>query len=523
MKCAFSAVLAAGLLAACPAGAQAPERTLSIAFADPLSSMDPQLNNFAGDRSVDVHFWDLLVENKYNALQPGLAESWKLLDDRTWEFKLRPNVRWHDGQAFTAEDILFSYRRAPNVAGSLATFAGYLRTVDSVTATDPLTLRIRTKDPNPLLPLNLASIHIVSKHVGEGATTDDYNSGRAVVGTGPYRFVSYAHGDRVVMRRNDDYWGGAQPWSRVNYRFIGNPASRTAALLAGDVDVIDKVSESDLPNMRARADVEVFAFSGLRVLLLLPSFTPGPTPFARGNDGRPLPQNPLLDQRVRQALSLAINRQALAERLMAGTAEATGQWMPHDTFGYNKAIPVPAPDPDTARRLLAAAGFPDGFQLTLHVPSDRYVKGPETAQGVAQMWTRIGVRTTVEAVPWAIFAARAQKAEYAMSTLAWGNGTGEASYALVNVLGSFDQESGRGALNWGRYNNPAVDKSLEDAMMAFDDGARARILEHSAELVTADVGVIPLFHYQNIWASHRGLVVAPMTSDRTAAQMVTVR
>jgi peptide/nickel transport system substrate-binding protein len=230
-----------------------------------------------------------------------------------------------------------------------------------------------------------------------------------------------------------------------------------------------------------------------------------------------------LDRRVRQALSIAINRQGLTERLMAGTAEPAGQWMPADTFGYNKAIPVPTPDPEAARRLLAEAGFPDGFQLTVHVPSDSYVKGPETIQGVAQMWTRIGVRTTVEAVPWAVFATRAQKAEYLMSALAWGNGTGEASYALINVLGSYDTDSGRGALNWGRYANPAVDRALDDAMMTFDDGARRRILEHSAELVSEDVGVIPLFHYQIIWASRRGLLVKPLTSDRTAAQMVTVR
>jgi len=523
MKCAFGAILAMGLLAVCPAGAQAPERTLTIGYADRVSSLDPQFNNYSGDRSLDVHFWDLLIVNTENELRPQLAESWKALDDRTWEFHLRPGVRWHDGQPFTAEDVQFSYNRAPNVPGSLATFAGYLRTIDSMEITDPLTIKIRTKDPNPLLPLNLASVHIVSKHVGEKATTEDYNSGRAVVGTGPYRLVSYTPGDRVIMRRNEDYWGGVQPWSRVNYVWIGNAASRTAALLAGDVDVIDKVSESDLAQLRTRADVEVFAFSGLRVLLMLPNFSLGSTAFARSNDGKPLATNPLLDPRVRQALSIAINREGLTERLMAGTAEPAGQWMPADTFGYNKAIPVPKPDPEGARRLLAQAGFPDGFQLTVHVPSDSYVKGPETVQGVAQMWTRIGVRTTVEAVPWATYATRAQKAEYLMSVLAWGNGTGEASYALINVLGSYDPPTGRGALNWGRYNNPAVDKALDQAMMTFDDNARRHILEQSAELVNADTGVIPLFHYQIIWAAHRGLVVKPLTSDRTAAQMVTAR
>ena len=307
MKRLLASSIAVALLAAAgAAGAQ----TLNIGFADPLSSLDPQLNNHAGDRSVDVHFWDLLVENKWNKLQPGLALSWKTLDPKTWEFKLRPGVKWHDGQPFTADDVIFSYQRARSVPGSVATFAGYLRTVESVTAKDPLTLIIKTNIPNPDLPLNLASVHIVSKHVGEKSATEDYNAGRAVVGTGPYKFVSYVPGDRVVMARNDNYWGGKQLWEKVNYRYINNAAARTANLLSGEVDVIDKVSVADLARLRQSPSVHVFAYPGLRVMLLQPSFRKGPNEYITGNDGKPLANNPLLDVRVRQALSLAIDRKA---------------------------------------------------------------------------------------------------------------------------------------------------------------------------------------------------------------------
>ena len=152
-----------------PSGASAAASAdkLSIGFADPLSSLDPQLNNHAGDRSVALHFWDLLIENKWNKLQPGLAVSWKPLDDKTWEFKLREGVKWQDGTPFTADDLIYSYTRARAVPGSVATYAGYLRTIDSMSAKDPLTLIVKTKAPNPDLPLNLASVHVVSKHVGE--------------------------------------------------------------------------------------------------------------------------------------------------------------------------------------------------------------------------------------------------------------------------------------------------------------------------------------------------------------------
>ena len=244
-KTLLSSLLAITLVGSIPV-ANAQGQSLNIAFADPLSSLDPQLNNYAGDRSVDLHFWDLLVENNYNKLQPGLALSWKNLDSKTWEFKLRPNVKWHDGTPFTAEDVIFSYQRARSVPGSLATFAGYLRTVESVTAKDPLTLIIKTNIPNPDLPLNLASVHIVSKHVGEKASTDSYNSGTAMVGTGPYKWVSYTPGEQVVMQHNDAYWGTKPLWDKVNYRYISNAPARTAALLSGDVDVIDKVSVADL-------------------------------------------------------------------------------------------------------------------------------------------------------------------------------------------------------------------------------------------------------------------------------------
>lgn len=503
------------------AGLAAHAQTLNIGFADPVSSMDPQLNNHAGDRSVDLHFWDLLVQNNFNKLQPGLAASWKNLDPKTWEFKLRSDVKWQDGKAFSAEDVIYSYQRARAVPGSVATFAGYLRTVESVTAKDPHTLIIKTTIPNPDLPLNLASVHIVSKHVGEKSATEDYNSGKAMVGSGPYKWVSYTPGDRVVMQRNEGYWGDKPIWDKVNYRYINNAASRTAALLAGDVDVIDKVSVSDLARLKSAPNIAVYPYDGLRVMLLQPSFNPAPNAFITDNAGKPLPKNPLLDQRVREALNLAINRGAIVDRILQDAATEANQWMPKNTYGYNPDIKNIPFDAAKAKKLLAGAGFPEGFKLTMHVPNDRYPQGPETAQVVAQFWTRIGVKTQVEVVPWAVYSGRANKNEFAMSMLAWGNGTGEASYALVNVLATVDAKKGLGASNWGHYSNAAVDKALTESTEEFDMAKREGILRQSAKVVSDDVGIIPLFHYRNIWAAKKGLKVTPFSSDRTTASMVT--
>ncbi len=515
----LSALFAAALLAA---GGAASAQNLSIAFADPISSVDPELNNHAGDRSLALHFWDSIVNSRDGGkLEPALASSWKALDDKTWEFKLRSDVKWQDGTPFTAQDIVFSFQRARNVPGSVASYAGALRTVESTTAKDAHTVVIKTNTPNPNLPLDIASIYIVSKHVGEKSKTEDYNAGRAVVGTGPYVFTSYVPGDRTVFERSPGYYGDKPQWDKVTYRFINNGAARTAALLAGDVDVIDKVAVTDVEKLRKTPSVSVYTYPGLRVLLLQPSFKAGSNEFIADNAGKPLAENPLRDVRVRQALSLAINRKAIAERVLQGTVTEANQWMPRNTFGYNPEVKDIAFNAEQAKKLLAEAGFPQGFQITIHVPGDRYPQAPETVQAVAQFWSRVGVKTKVEVVPWAVYSSRANKNDFAVSVIAWGNGTGEAGYGLLQTLASTDAKRGRGANNWGRYSNESVDKALDAATVEFDAPRRAAIFRHAAKLVTDDVGNIPLFHYQNIWAAKKGLKVVPLLSDRTTAMQVT--
>ncbi len=505
------------LLAATGASAE----SLRIGFADPISSLDPQLNNYAGDRSVALHFFESLADRRDDRTMPGLAKSWKVVDPLTWQFDLRDDVKWSDGTPMTADDFVFSYERARAVPGSVASYAGALRTVDTVTAKDAHTLIVKTKAPNANLLPDINSVYVVSRHAGENAQSADYNSGKALAGTGPYRFVSYVPGDRTIFERNDAYWGPKAEWDKVDYRFIANASSRTAALLAGDVDVIDKVAPTDIARLKQSPAVSVYAYQGLRALIIQPSFRKGPNDLIRDNAGKPLPENPLLDVRVRKALSLAINRQAIDERIMQGTVTEANQWMPSNTYGYNANIKNIPYDPTEAKKLLAEAGFPEGFQLTVSVPGDRYPQAPEALQAVAQFWTRIGIKVQLDVMPWAVYAGKANKNELAVSVIAWGNGTGEAAYALTNILTTVDSVKGQGASNWGHYSNPAVDKALQDATAEFDEAKRRAILENSVKVVSDDVGIIPLFHYQNIWAARKGLKVEPLVSDRTAAMMVT--
>lgn len=513
---AISTALAASLIATAVAA-----QDRRFGYTDPISSLDPQLNNHAGDHNAGQMFWAALTPKDTKGPVPWLAESWTLIDPTTWEFKIRDNANWSDGTPVTADDIAFSYARVRDVPGSVASFRGFVRTIASVEAKDPKTVIIKTNVPNPLLPTNLSTVYVVSKHVGETATTEDYNSGKAMITQGPYKLESYVPGDRVVMTRNEEFWGTRPEWKTVTFRYIANPAARTAALLAGDVDVIDKVSLSDLQSLRENDKVTVHDYPGLRVLLLQPSFNPAPNPFITDKAGKPLDKNPLLDQRVREALNIAINRDLIADRVLRGGATVASQWMPEGTFGYDPETGPIAFDVDRAKALLAEAGYPDGFKLTMHVPGERYPMAPEAAQAIAQFWTRIGVETQVEVVPFSVYSGKANANEYAMATIAWGNGTGEGTYAMTTILGTVSKEKGLGASNWGRYSSAEHDRLLEAATSEFDDAKREAIIRDAVKVVSKDVGVIPLFHYKNIWASRKGLKVMPWTSDRSVPMQVT--
>jgi peptide/nickel transport system substrate-binding protein len=498
---------------------------LRIGLAAPATSMDPHFYNASPNISVSLHVFDHLTHRSPDAkVIPWLAEKWEPVGDTAWDFHLRPGVKFHDGTPLTPDDIAFSIGRVPNVPNSPGNFGGYVRSVSSVETIDANTVRIHTKVPVPTLPGDLATIFIVSRHAGQNATTEDYNSGKAAIGSGPYRLVHYVSGDRVELARNEDWWGPKPEWEHVTIRFIPAPATRTAALLAGDVDLIDVPPASDLPRLKQDPRISVFSIQGLRVIFLYPDFSrKGEEPFITDNDDKPLAVNPLLDVRVRQALSLAINREGLADRVMQGTAVATGQWLPPGTFGYNPDVKVPPYDPDKAKALLAEAGFPAGFKLTLHTPNDRYPNDAATAQAVAQMWTRVGVKTNVVAIPWASYAGRANHQEFSMGLIGWGSNTAEAGYTLVNVIGTFDPKVSRGSANTGRYSNPALDALTDKATSTLDDRAREALLRQEVATSMADVPFIPMYQLINFWAARKGITYDAREDERSVAMNAHLR
>lgn len=511
--------ICAALLLLAALAQQTRAQDLRIGVAALSSSVDPHFYNLAANVSLSLHIFDRLTQRAADStLLPGLAISWRPVSETVWEFKLRPGVKWSDGTDFTADDVAFTITRARNVPNSPSSFAGFLRAITQVEVVDPQTVRFHTAAAAPNVPIDLATIAIVSRHAGQDATTDDYNTGGAAIGTGPYRLVHFERGASVELVRNDAWWGAPPEWQHVTFRGIPNAGARVAALLAGDVDLIDQPPLASLQQLKSDKRVTVFEAQGLRVIFLGPDYTrQGEEPFITDNDGHKLVKNPLLDRRVRQALSIAINRQGLVDQVMQGEATPTGQWMPAGTPGYLPDSPPPTYDPARARALLAEAGYPQGFRLTLHTPNDRYPNDAATSQAIAQMWTRIGVATTVEVLPGAVYAPRGVHHEFSMGLWGWSNNTAEAGSALINMLGTEDAKSGRGVSNVAGYSNPALDALTDRALATLDDAQRAALFREATRMITDDVALITLFHIINPWAGRVGISYQARADEQTYA------
>ena len=503
------AIVAAGTVAA---------QELKIAVAADVTSADPHFFNLFPNNNIAEHIFDKLVQmDPDSKMIPGLATSWKTVDDKTWEFKLRKGVKFHDGSELTAEDVVYSIDRVPNVPNSPGPFTAYTKAIIGKEIVDPYTIRFKYAAPYPLAPNDLSTIYIVSKKVATGATTEDFNSGKAAIGSGRYKLARYVSGDRVELARNDNYWGEKSPWPKVTFKIIKNEAARVAALLSGDVDAIEQPPIADLPRLKTDPKFVVTSKISHRVIYFNFDHLQRASPFITAKDGKPLDKNPLTDLRVRRAISKAINRPAIAERVMESQAIPSGQLVSEKLFGHVPGLKAEAYDPEGAKKLLAEAGYPDGFNITIHGPSGRYVNDEKIVQAVAQMLTRIGIVSKVETAPMGPYSGRASKQEFSFHMVGWGASTGEASSPLRSLLATFNRDKGLGAVNWGRYSNPKVDYVIDQALQQVNDENRSQMLQQATRMAMDDLGIMPIHFQYTIWATRKGVQYAPRTDEYTLA------
>jgi peptide/nickel transport system substrate-binding protein len=543
-----SRVLATAFAATMLASGAVSAAELKIGMASEPSAIDPHYHNLGPNNEIRRHMFESVIwQDEQQKLSPLLATSWKPTGETTWEFKLRKGVKFHDGSDFTANDFIYTACRIPNVKESPSSFTIYTKAMQKIDTPDDHTLIIHTAKPYPLLPVELATWGILSAKasgvtgkvgfgpdgctgVSDWPATEDFNNGKLTVGTGPFKFVEYVKGDRLVLARNDGYWGDKPEWSKVTVKPITNDAARVAALLAGDVDFISKPPTQDMDRLKNDPNFGLSQGLSNRVIYLhLDQYGPS-TAGVKGTgnpDGRyegegpcasdPCEKNPFMDLRVRKAVSMAIDRDAIVAKVMGGVAVAAGELLPQGFFGSTDGVKPEAYDAAGAKKLLAEAGYPDGFELVLGTPNDRYINDAKIAQAIAQMLARVGIKTSVDAMTKSVFFGRRNKYEFSLYMAGWGSGTGEMSSPLRALVATRDKARGLGGTNRGRYSNAELDNLVLEALATVDDAKREALLQKGSKMAMEDYAILPLHFEVTTWAHRKGLTYGARADQYTIA------
>lgn len=512
---AILAVLSSGL----PGHGAATAQELRVGVRAALDTADPA-SSYSPNRNITLQIYEpLLLQDATLKPVAGLAVAWRMRDPTTWELTLREGVTFHDGSPLTPKDV------AQTIARDMATdtpqtYKSDLREIVSVEAEGSRTVILRTRTPSPQLPFSLSTFGIVSARATEGATPEDFRGGKAAVGTGPYRWSQWTPGQGVTLTRNPDYWGRAPHWEKVDFRFVPNDSARVASLLAGDLDVIDAVPPGLTRRIETSSNAHLLSTTAIMMLYLQLEMGREQSPYVTDAEGNPLPKNPFGDVRVRHALSHAINRAAIAERAMEGAAEPAGQFMAPGLDNHDPSLqPLPY-DPARARALLAEAGYPRGFNITLACSNDRYPGDARVCQALGQMLGAVGIQARVETVPISILFRRRSagmegRPDMAAFMLGYGAPNGLATSALTSLVQTMDRDRGRGGNNYTGYSNPKLDRMIETAMTEPDEMKRGALVREATRIAIGDAAVVPVYFTKAIWGLRRDLTLTPRADSFT--------
>jgi peptide/nickel transport system substrate-binding protein len=514
--------LALAAMVATPAQAQ----TLRWAAQNDILTMDPHSQNHATTSAILMHAYEGLT--RYGAsyeVEPALATKWTFISPTQVRFELRKGVKFQDGTPFTADDVVFSFGRIRQPQGTMQI---YVTGITEVRKIDSHTVDLMLAAPNPILLRNIIDFRIMSRAWAEknkATTVQDYKAkeenfaSRNAMGTGSFRILSWAPEQRIMMARNDAWWDKAPGnVAQIIYTPIKAEGTRVAALLSGDVDMLTDIPTQDINRLRSDKKLKIVDGPEVRTIFLAPDVGSAELKYSSVKG-----KNPFKDKRVRQALSLAIDREAIRRSTMSGMSIPAGILVAPGVNGHTKDIDVaPKADVAQAKKLLAEAGYPDGFEVRLNCPNNRYVNDEKICQAITAMWARIGVKAPLVAENMATFSQKFQNFDTSMYMLGWGVATYDAQYTVQSIART--RTSGAdGNFNFSRISDPVVDR-LTDAMKSEIDVAKRNAMIREALLrIRDEVLVIPLHHQMRPWAMKAGVSTVHRSDDRPEARFTSVK
>lgn len=520
----FKTHLLAAALCAAAVGAQA--QTVRIANQGDSLSMDPHSLNESLQLSVTGNVYEALIgRNKDLTVAPALATSWRQTSPTVWRFELRKGVRFHDGTPFTADDVLYSFART-QVEGS--DMKSYTNDVKEVRKVNDHVVEIETKAPFPILPDVISLVYIMSKKWSEdNQATRPVDRRKGIEnaasfranGTGPFRLRERQPSVRTTFVRNGSYWGKIDGnVQEVIFTPIGNDATRVAALLSGEVDVMEPVPVQDIDRVNGSANAKVMVGPELRTIFLGMDQSRNELLYSSVKG-----KNPFKDKRVRQAFYQAIDIDGIQKTVMRGASKPTALMVGPGINGFdaaqNKRLPF---DPEASKKLLAEAGYPNGFEVTMNCPNDRYVNDARICQAVAANLSRVGVKINLAAETKGTYFPKILRRDTSFYLLGWTPGTYDAHNAL-NALMACPDDKGAGQFNLGSYCNQKVDQLTRAIQSETDKAKRAGMIKEAFDLHAADVGHLPLHQQSLAWGVSKKVDLVQLADNFMPFKWISVR
>jgi peptide/nickel transport system substrate-binding protein len=521
-------LVALAIALALPAVA-ADAKTLRWAGRGDMQTTDPHSQNENLTNNINQLIYEfLIVRDKKLGLQPALAESWTQVNPTTWRFKLRPGVRFHDGTPFTADDVVFSFERARADSSQLRAYSNASGIPKKI---DDLTVEFTTNGPNPIELEHINTINIMSKAWCEKnhatkpqnyTQKEDMITAHQANGTGPYMLKTREPDVKTVLVKNPNWWGIKAGQFEGNadevvYTPIVSDATRVAALLSGEVDLVNDPPPQDVPRLRETPGIKVLEGTENRIVFigmdqardeLLYSSVKG--------------KNPFKDKRVRQALYHAIDIEAIKKNTMRGLSQPSGAMLPSpltSTPEIEKRLPY---DKERAKALLAEAGYPNGFEVTLDCPNNRYVNDEKICQALAAMWAQIGLKVAVNAMPRAQYFPKLEKTDTSLYVLGWGGATIDAIFILQPVLSTYSGK-GDGDYNYGRYSNAKLDALTTKIKTNMNPEDRLGQIHEALLAHNAETNHIPLHRQVIPWATRDNVTAVHRADNNVIPYWVTIR